>query len=197
MHILFFIASLGLCGIPGMGFLITGAAGAVTYLVYEQTKSGGIGGQTADFFVQSKVERLWKEMGINEPMLKVFGVKGVPVLVGAATCAANLESAKAIAVMQYGQVETLADSTIKSGWNHELAKKISRVLVFDGKISSRNYEIVAIKNRVWIVGVAQSAEEKQYVFEKIQAFEGVGSVVGYIKVAPDTPDSGSVTRVDE
>lgn len=184
------LSVLVLSGCSSIG-IISVVTGASLYLGYQHSKAGGLEYRFRNFFLESSIERLWKSSELDEPFLKIVAVKNIPVIVGAATSAEGVEKAKAIAFAKSDNVQCLANTTIGK-WNKDLACSVRGKLIFDLNISARNYEILAIKKHVWIVGVAQSELEKKYVLTKMEMMSGVESFSHYIVVSSDALDSGYV-----
>jgi osmotically-inducible protein OsmY len=73
--------------------------------------------------------------------------------------------------------ETASDSGITS--------RIKSSLMFDGNVSSMNYDVTTVKGVVYICGTAQSKYERDVVLNHARTTSGVKRVVAYVKLNKD------------
>ncbi|MDR1982403.1 MAG: BON domain-containing protein [Holosporaceae bacterium] len=69
------------------------------------------------------------------------------------------------------------DSTITS--------RVKSSLLFDGNVSSLNYDVTTVKGIVYICGTAQSSYERDVVLNHARTTSGVEKVVAYIRLNKD------------
>lgn len=169
---------------------VASVAGTGLYLGYKHSQSGGLKSGFKNFWTESMSIGVLKQAKLNEPFLKVVSVNGIPVIIGAATSQSAIFKVKSLLHSKFENVESLANTNI-GYWNKDLAISVAFKLMLDFYIATRNYEIYAIKNHVWIVGTAQSEYEKQVVLKKLETMNGVDSFSYYIVVAPSA-DEGYV-----
>jgi osmotically-inducible protein OsmY len=63
-----------------------------------------------------------------------------------------------------------------------ITSRVKSALLFDGNVSSLNYDITTVKGIVYICGTAQSKYERDVVLNQARTTSGVNKVVAYIKV---------------
>jgi osmotically-inducible protein OsmY len=63
-----------------------------------------------------------------------------------------------------------------------LTSRIKSALLFDGNVSSLNYDITTVKSIVYICGTAQSKYERDVVLNHARTTFGVDKVVAYVKI---------------
>jgi osmotically-inducible protein OsmY len=63
-----------------------------------------------------------------------------------------------------------------------ITSRIKSALLFDGNVSSLNYDITTVKGIVYICGTAQSKYERDVVLNHTRTTFGVNKVVAYVKV---------------
>ncbi|MDR1333652.1 MAG: BON domain-containing protein [Holosporaceae bacterium] len=63
-----------------------------------------------------------------------------------------------------------------------ITSRIKSALLFDGNVSSLNYDITTVKSVVYICGTAQSKYERDVVLNQARTTSGVNKVVAYIKI---------------
>jgi osmotically-inducible protein OsmY len=71
-----------------------------------------------------------------------------------------------------------------------ITSRVKSSLLFDGNISSLNYDITTVKGTVYICGTAQSKYERDVVLNQVRTTYGVNNVIAYIKVG-DRNNKGS------
>jgi len=172
--------------------IMSSVAGATAYLSYQHSKAGGLRHRMSDYWLESKIESIWSDSKLDQPFLRVIVVKGIPVIFGASTSKEKLEEAKSLAVMKSENIQCIADDDIQGGWNTDLEVNVKFKLMMNSKISSRNYTIKAIKNHVWVIGIAQNENEKQEVITRMESMDNVKSFKYYILISPDYLESGKV-----
>jgi len=170
----FFLLSLTLV-LAGCGeyIAIAGITAGSAYLGYQHSKYGGLQYRFTNFYVEANIHALWKEAKIDEPFLDVVAVYGIPVVIGAALNKESLEKAKALAFMKSDKIYSLVEGVKPGAWNTNLAVKIKTKLIFDLDISARNYYVAAIKDQLFIVGVAESEYEKRALIDRVTNMDGV------------------------
>ena len=171
---------------------ISGLVGTSVFLGYQHSKAGGIRHTVQDFFKESEVIGAWKNAKIDQPFLKAYSIKGIVVLVGAVTSKEKLEEIKAITSSHTENLHCIVRTTITGGWNNDLVFSLKMKLISNTKISARNYHIDAMQNHIWLVGIAQTQEEKNEVIKQLELFDGIVSFEHFIVVSPDTLSNGYV-----
>lgn len=69
--------------------------------------------------------------------------------------------------------------TAKDKW---ISAKLNTLLVFDGRVRSRYYDIFVVDSVVYLLGVARSKEELDAAIEVAQGVSGVQKVVSYVRI---------------
>jgi osmotically-inducible protein OsmY len=80
--------------------------------------------------------------------------------------------------IQVQEAPRAADLAKDSG----ITSRVKSALLFDGNISSLNYDVTTVKGTVYICGTAQSKYERDVVFNQVRTTYGVNKVVSYIKI---------------
>jgi osmotically-inducible protein OsmY len=63
-----------------------------------------------------------------------------------------------------------------------MTSRVKSALLFDGNVSSLNYDVTTVKGIVYICGTAQSKYERDVVLNQVRTTSGVEKVVAYIKI---------------
>ena len=69
-----------------------------------------------------------------------------------------------------------------------ISTKLNTILLFDGKVNSRNYEILVVDGTVFLVGVAKSQKELDTAIQKAREVSGVKKVVSYVRIITNFED---------
>jgi osmotically-inducible protein OsmY len=152
----------------------------------------GIGGSISDAGLQAKINHALfnadrmlfncVELSVKHGMVVVIGYVGdtsqrdrIKQIVESAT-EGNIEVFYEIYVQKRPSASEFArDSSITS--------RVKSSLLFDGNISSLNYDITTVKGIVYVCGTALSKYERDVVLNQLRTTSGVKKVVAYVKIA--------------
>lgn len=173
--------------------IIAGTAATAGVVGYHASKTGSFKAQFRNLYLEGCIHGIWEESELDEPFLDVVCVHGVPVIFGAATSKAGLEKARALAFIKADDVVVLADGVQMGSWNTGLACKIKTRLIMS-EIRARNYYVAAIRNIVWVLGVAATNAEKKQVLEIVSGMNGVETVRHHIIIVDEHNNDGYMVR---
>ncbi|MEI8321179.1 MAG: BON domain-containing protein [Alphaproteobacteria bacterium] len=150
----------------------------------------GLGGYVTDTEIQTRLNVLYFQHDhILQYRINIAVYEGRILLTGVLPTKKLQEDAIRLA-WQVPGVKTVIDETMvgekrtlaEYGSDKLLTTKINGKLFFDGKVSSRNYEIVVVKGIVYLVGLASNEEELNQVLELCRTTTGVKKVVSYVRL---------------
>ncbi len=150
----------------------------------------GLGGYVTDSEIQARLNVLYFEHNhVLHYRINVTVYEGRILLTGVLPTQEMQEEAIRIA-WQVPGVKTVIDETMvgekrtlgQYASDKFLMNSINTKLFLDSKIRSRNYEVVAVKGVVYIVGLAFNEEELQKVLEICRTTKGVEKVISYVRL---------------
>jgi osmotically-inducible protein OsmY len=99
--------------------------------------------------------------------------------------------------MRVGPGESFRDYS-RDSW---ITTNLKTTLLFDSRISSRNYTIRSVNRAIYLMGIAQNQQELDWVLEHAKGISGVKRVVSHVRVKPVSvashPPSSAVKETDE
>ena len=181
------LGSLVLSGCEPVLFVGTGAA--VTTSVAEER---GIGGVFSDSSIKTRINMLYMEH--SAALLKHVDIvvrQGRVLLTGVVPTPQVQIDAVRLAWKVDGVQEVIDETTVGEGGGFGgyssdswITTQLKSKLLFDGDISSINYNIQTIKGTVYLMGVAQDQKELDKVIDIARRTSRVKNVVSYVRIKP-------------
>ncbi|MDR2781318.1 MAG: BON domain-containing protein [Holosporaceae bacterium] len=150
----------------------------------------GVSGSVSDTKLQSKVNHaLFKEDKELFDKVELSVKHGMVVVIGYVDEMSQHDRIMEI-VKGVGGIEEVYDEIKVQEPPHasdiaadsSITSRVKSSLLFDGNVSSLNYDITTVKGVVYICGTAQSKYERDVVLNHARTTSGVNKVVAYIKL---------------
>ncbi|MDR1551659.1 MAG: BON domain-containing protein [Holosporaceae bacterium] len=187
------LSILLLCGACNpVVWIVGGSAAAVGGTAVRNKK--GISGSLSDTQLQLKVNRaLFQEDNVLCDKVELAVKHGMVVVIGYVSNESQrdkiIQVVDGIADIKHVFYEidvrkrpTISERAKDSG----ITSRVKSALLFDGNISSLNYDITTVKSIVYICGTASSKYERDVVINHARTTSGASKVVAYIKLQDRT-----------
>lgn len=166
------------------------AAGAGAAVGVSAAQERGVSGAVSDFAIRTRISDLWFRYDVSTfGKLSLSVDQGRVLITGVVQDPDNRVQAVRLAWQVDGVREVineiqLADSGGFSGYvtDEWIKARLRAALTFDRTIRSINYSIEASQGTVYLMGVAQDAEERARAVEIARTIPNVRSVVSYVRL---------------
>jgi osmotically-inducible protein OsmY len=184
----FALASLLFCGACDpvtLAFGGTAVAGATSI-----RNQNGISGSISDTELQTKINRvLFSNDRDLFDKIELSVKHGMVVVIGYVDDESQRGKAMQIIRGVDGPKEVFDEIQVRKAPNasdlaldSSITSRVKSSLLFDGNVSSLNYDITTVKGIVYICGTAQSKYERDVVLNIARTTSGVEKVVAYIRL---------------
>lgn len=172
------------------GCMPTAVVGGATALGTAATEERGLGGVLTDteiktrlnFIYSSRDPDLFADVDIVVRQGRVLLTGTVETLqkqINAVRYAWEIKGVKeVIDELRVGKGSDLGDAA-KDAW---MTAQVKTRLLFDGDVSSVNYNIQTVNGVVYLMGVAQNQKELNHVVNIVRHVDGVKKVINYVKI---------------
>jgi osmotically-inducible protein OsmY len=150
----------------------------------------GISGSISDTELQTKINHalFTKDRDLFDK-IELSIKHGIVVVIGYVDNESQREKAMEIVKGVKGYEEVFNEIQLQTMPNASdvaldasITSRIKSALLFDGNVSSLNYDITTVKGIVYICGTAQSKYERDVVLNHLRTTSGVKKVVAYVKL---------------
>ena len=150
----------------------------------------GIGGSISDTALQAKINHaLFKNDRLLFDYVELSVKHGMVVVIGYVKDESQRAAIMQIVRSVEGSVEVFDEIQVQEFPNasdfaadSSITSRVKSSLLFDGNVSSMNYDITTVKGIVYVCGTALSKYERDVVLNHIRTTSGVKNVVAYVKI---------------
>lgn len=189
--------SLPLClGLGGCGPLILGgAAVGATVVAQDRPVSAAI----SDTKIQAEIDKRLLDFDVDMfQRVDISVTEGQVLLTGLVPLPQNRVDAARIAWQVDGVKEVINEIEVKdkstlsdAARDVWIGTKLRSKITFDNQISSVNYTIDVVNQKIYLTGIAQSQAELDRVMAYARSIDYVRGVVSYVRIKQPATDAGA------
>ncbi|MBF0166291.1 MAG: BON domain-containing protein [Alphaproteobacteria bacterium] len=185
--------ALLIAGLIGACTPIGAAVGAGATVGVAASEERGVGGAIDDAKIQLEINKLWLEQDFEMYRKVGLGVtEGRVLLTGEVAKPEHRVEAVRLAWQVLGVREVIneirvGDTSGIKDWKNDvwIATELRSRLLFDKQIRNINYTVDAVNGEVYLLGIAQNAQELQRVVDHARDVPRVKRVVSYVVMKDD------------